>query len=328
MGFDVSKKTLDYCLINASLAESLLRGKIENTPKGFASLIKKMEAKKINISETFFCFENTGVYSVPLSVFLSERGEDYMEVPAIEIKKSKGIARGKMDETDARDIALYSLRNKDKLKLSRIPSKEILTLRVLVSEREKTVGSIKSFSMGKENIGFLPDEVCKVWQKGNELMIIQLKDYLYMLDQQIEEIVCNCNNLNRQKKLLMSIPSIGKTIAVYMIIATKGFTSFQNARQFACYAGIAPFEYSSGTSIRGKTRVSHLADKKMKSLLHMASLNAVRFDAEIKAYYERKKEEGKHTMLVLNNVKCKIVGRAFAVIKRDSEFVNVHKFSA
>ena len=88
-----------------------------------------------------------------------------------------------------------------------------------------------------------------------------------------------------------------------MIIATKGFTSFQNARQFACYAGIAPFEYSSGTSIRSKTRVSHLADKKMKSLLHMASLNAVRFDAEIKAYYERKKEEGKHTMLVLNNVK-------------------------
>ena len=101
MGFDVSKKTLDYCLINASLAESLLKGKIENTPKGFASLIKKMEAKKINISETFFCFENTGVYSVPLSVFLSERGEDYMEVPAIEIKKSKGISHGKTDETDA-----------------------------------------------------------------------------------------------------------------------------------------------------------------------------------------------------------------------------------
>ncbi len=74
-----------------------------------------------------------------------------------------------MDETDARDIALYSLRNKDKLKLSRIPSKEILTLKVLVSEREKTVGSIKSFSMGTENIGFLPDEVCKVWQKGNRI---------------------------------------------------------------------------------------------------------------------------------------------------------------
>ena len=328
MGFDVSKKTLDYCLINASLAESLLKGKIENTPKGFASLIKKMEAKKINISETFFCFENTGVYSVPLSVFLSERGEDYMEVPAIEISKSKGIARGKMDETDARDIALYSLRNIDKLKLSKLPSKEILTLRVLLSEREKTVESIKSFSMGKENIGFLPDQVSKVWEEGNARIIKQLKDYLSELDQQIEKIVCNCDRLNRQKKLLMSIPGIGKTIAVYMLIATKGFTSFQNARQFACYAGVAPFEYSSGTSVRGKTRVSHLADKKMKSLLHMAALNAVRFDAELKAYYERKKEEGKHSMLVLNNVKFKLIGRAFAVINRNSEFVNVHKFSA
>ena len=203
-----------------------------------------MEAKKVNISETFFCFENTGVYSVPLSVFLSERGEDYMEAPAIEIKKYKGIARGKTDKTDARDIALYSLRNKDKLKLSKIPSKEILTLRVLLSEREKTVESIKSFSMGKENIDFLPDEVSKVWQEGNARILKQLKDYLYELDQQIEEIVCSCDRLNRQKKLLMSIPGICKTIAVYMLIATKGFTSFQNARHFACYSGVAPFEYS------------------------------------------------------------------------------------
>lgn len=328
MGIDVSKKTLDFCLIKTSSAEPLFQGKIDNTTKGLSALIKKMKAKKVNTSETFFCFENTGVYSMPLSVFLSENEKDYMEVSALEIKKSKGITRGKMDKTDARDIALYALRNKDKLKLSSIPSKEILTLRVLLSEREKTVESIKSFSMGKENIGFLPEEVSNLWQEGNAKMIKQLKDYLSELDQQLEEIVSNSWGLNKQKELLMSVPGIGKTIAVYMLIATKGFTSFKNARQFACYAGVAPFEYSSGTSIRGKTRVSQLADKKMKSLLHMAALNAIRCDAELKAYYERKKEEGKHSMLVLNNVKFKLIGRAFAVINRNSEFVNVHKFSA
>ena len=88
----------------------------------------------------------------------------------------------------------------------------------------------------------------------------QLKDYLSESDQQIEEVVSNCGRLNKQEELLMSVPGIGKTIALQMMIATKGFASFKNARQFACCAGVAPFEYTSGTSIRGNNRVSHLAD--------------------------------------------------------------------
>jgi len=328
IGIDVSKMTLDFCLIDASSAETLLQGKIDNTKKGITSLIRKMAAKKVSTSETFFCFENTGVYSVPLSIFLSEKGEDYMEVAALEIKKSKGITRGKTDKTDARDIALYSLRNKDKLKLSIIPSKEIMTLKVLVSERKKTIKSIKSFSMGKENIGFLPDEVCNKWKEGNSQIVKQLKDYKAYLERQIEEVVRNCDYLNNQKKLLMSVPGIGKTIATYIIIATKGFTCFTNARQFACYVGVAPFAYSSGTSIKGKTKVSHLADKNLKALLYMGALNAIKYDPELKAYYERKMKEGKHFMLVMNNIKCKLIGRAFAVINRNSEFINIKKFAA
>ncbi|PWN59932.1 transposase, partial [Chryseobacterium viscerum] len=96
--------------------------------------------------------------------------------------------------------------------------------------------------------------------------------------------------------------------------------------KFACYSGIVPFEYSSGTSLRGKSRVSHFADKKMKSILHMASLAAIKHDAEIKNYYERKKQEGKHSLLIINNVKCKIISRAFAVIFRNTPFVNTYKF--
>ena len=327
-GIDVSKKTLDYCVVNAVSSEVVLQEKTENSVKGMDSMLCRMKAEKINLDELFFCFENTGVYSAPLSFFLSQRRKDYVEVAALEIKKSKGITRGKNDTTDARDIAFYGLRNRDKLELSRIPSKEIITLKVLLSEREKTVEAIKSFSMSKENVGFLPDEVSLLWIEGNHKMIKQLKEYLSELDIKIETIITGSLELNTQKELLMSIPGIGKTIAVYMIIATRGFTSFKNSRKFACYAGVAPFEYSSGTSIRGRTKVSPFADKKMKSLLHMAALNAIRCDAELKTYYERKKMEGKHTLLILNNVKCKLIGRAFAVINRKSEFVNIYKFSA
>jgi transposase len=89
----------------------------------------------------------------------------------------------------------------------------------------------------------------------------------------------------------MSVPGIGDVRALYLLLATKGFKNFKNWRKFACYCGIVPFEYSSETSIRGRSKVNHFADKKMNSILHLASLAAIRHDAEIRAYYERKKKE-------------------------------------
>ena len=122
--------------------------------------------------------------------------------------------------------------------------------------------------------------------------------------------------------------SIGKQTAANLIATTNAFTSFKNWRKFACYCGIAPFEYSSGSSIRKKTRISHLADKKMKSLLNMAALTAKKPDAELKDYYDKKVKEGKNKMSVLNAIRCKIVSRAFAVIERNNPFVNITKFKA
>jgi transposase len=77
---------------------------------------------------------------------------------------------------------------------------------------------------------------------------------------------------------IKSIPGIGEQTAVYLIITTKGFTAFKNWRQFACYSGVAPFEFSSGSSVKGKTKVNHMADKKMKSLLQMCALTALKYD--------------------------------------------------
>lgn len=327
IGVDVSKLSLDFCLMDSG-ANVVLQGKTKNTPEGITFILKKMDALNVKRTDAFFCFENTGVYSLPLSLFLSEESIAYAEIPALEIKKSKGLTRGKTDKTDARDIALYSIRHADKIHPSRVADKAILQLKAVLSEREKTVEAIKSFSMTKEYVDFAGSSTLNHLAPANQAMVLQLKAYRRELDQLLERIMESNEELNRQKQLLMSIPGIGKTIAVYLIVITKGFSSFSNSRQLACYAGVAPFEYSSGTSIKGKTRVSSFANKKLKSLLHMAALNAVRCDGELKSYYQRKKGEGKHSMLVINNVKCKLVGRVFAVINRSTPFVNTFKFAA
>jgi len=95
----------------------------------------------------------------------------------------------------------------------------------------------------------------------------------------------------------------------------------KDARKLACYCGVAPFEYSSGSSVRGKTKVHYMANKKLKCNLHMASLAAVKLDVDLKAYYERKVAEGKNKMSVLNAVKNKLLARVVAVVNKQQEYV-------
>jgi transposase len=102
--------------------------------------------------------------------------------------------------------------------------------------------------------------------------------------------------------------------AIYLLVHTWGFTSFENSRQLACYCGVAPFSKHSGTSIHGKSQVSHIANKKLKSLLHMCALNAKKYDPTIKEYYERRLSDGKHKMAVLNIVRNKLLHRIWAVV--------------
>ena len=326
VGIDVAKLTLDYCLLQED--QQPVRGQILNTQKSIKTFLKALEKEEFRLEEALFVFENTGIYSSLLSLVLSESVFDYAQVPALEIKRSLGITRGKSDKVDAKEIAQYAKRNTDKITLSKLPELSLQQLKMVFSEREKTIAAIKVFERTLENEMFLSKEVFGTVKTINRQTVKHLKKQLAMLDEKMKTLIREDETLCEQQQLLKSIPGIGEVTSIYLLMVTKGFTAFTSGRKFACYSGVAPFEHSSGTSVKGKTRVSHLADKKMKSLLHLVSLTAIKYDAELKEYYTRKKAEGKHTMLVLNNIKCKIVYRIFAVIQRKSNFINLHKFAS
>lgn len=226
-----------------------------------------------------------------------------------------------------KDIAMYSIRNIDKLRLSSMAEMEIQQLKLLFTEREKVMKSIHLFESSKENIGFTSKEVYKMVNLINLKTLNHLKKSLKELEAKMKEIIKNHTVLNQQFKLIQSVPGVGQQTAIYFLISTKGFNAFDSARKFSCYAGVAPFEYSSGSSIKGRTKVNHLADKKIKSLLQMCALSAIKCDPQLKEYYNKKKEEGKNKMLVLNNIRCIIIGRIFAVINRQTPYINTYKFA-
>lgn len=328
VGIDVSKLKLDISLIQPSDPNDSKHFVIANTVKGLQELLNRLKKFKIDLNLVLFSFEDTGVYSMPLCYFLSKRELDYWMIPAMEIKRSKGITRGKTDKADSKEIALYALTHQHKLKLGSLPDETLQEIRLLHTEREKLIKAIQLFERTTENIGYLPKKLLTDLLKNNASTIRKLKTNLKKLDKKIQELLSQNGDLKEKDRLIQSIPGVGPQTSIYLLLVTRGFSSFENSRQLACYGGVAPFEYSSGSSVRGRTRVSNLADKKLKSLLNMCALNAKAWDYELKQYYDRKVKEGKPKMLILNNIRNKILGRVFAVINRGTPYVNTRKFAA
>ena len=328
IGIDISKLTLDISILfeceNSTKTDYY---KIENSEKSIAQFVRN-KLGKYDSSQILFCFEDTGIYSMPLAYYLSANELTYWQVPAVEIKRSRGISRGKDDKIDSKDIAFYAFTHMHKFRAGKVSAQSIQQLRLLFTEREKVLKALALFENTAENKGFISKEVFNAVASVNKSVINQLGKTLQSIEQKMLAIIKSEEKLNGQYKLIISIPGIGMQTAIYLLIATKGFEAFDNWRQLACYAGVAPFPYQSGTSIHGRNKVHPLADKKLKSLLNMCAICAVRHDKELKAYYERKVAEGKVKMLVINNVRAKLLARVFAVINRGTPFVNTRKFAS
>jgi len=239
-----------------------------------------------------------------------------------DIKNSIGMKRGKNDEIDARRIAEYAYRFNDKARLVQTNETDRQELQQLLSQREmlmkdkgKLTGQLNDYKgrIGKTSYAVI--------QKTNKAIIRGLEKAIKTIEQTLEKMIACIPEMKHQYELIKTIPGIGKVVAQTLVVFTNGFTNFDNARALACHAGVAPFKYESGSSVKGKNRVSFRANKRLKSLLHMAALAAIKPDGELKTYYERKVAEGKNKMSILNAIRNKLIHRVFAVLKRNSEYV-------
>lgn len=324
VGVDISKNSLDICLLSADNPKEMSHHVIANSQTAINRFLRTLPDSQ----SVLVCMEDTGAYGMPLCYALEAGKWQYSVVPAIHIKRSKGLKRGKSDKTDAKDIAFYALTHGHEIKLSSLPEADLQELKLLLSERDKLVAAIKLFESTQESNQFLNPKATKELDKCNKKTTNMLRKQLCEIEKIIAGLCKQSETIDEQMGLLQSIPGIGPQTALLLISYTRCFSSFDNWRQLACYAGIAPFPYQSGSSIKGRTKVSHFAQKRLKSAIHLAALSSKRYDTEMSAYFERKVAEGKNKMLVLNAVRCKLIARAFAVINRKTPFVNTQKFAA
>ena len=250
-------------------------------------------------------------------------------ISALTIKRSLGITRGKNDYIDSRRIADFSYRYKDKISLTRLPAQDIAKLQSLLTLRGRLSVTLGRFTVSKnEAAKFMGRDGTEELFLVYDNMISTIKEQIKNLERSIKEVIGNNEKLKLSYELVTSVKGVGLIVACYLISYTHNFTRFSTWRKFACYSGIAPFDHQSGTSVKGRTQVSSIANKEMKRILHLAAICAIHTDAEMTEYYSRRQNEGKHKMTIINIVRNKIVSRVFAIVKRGTPFVDLKKYAS
>lgn len=315
LGVDISKKTLDVALILKE-GETVGQTKLPNDVHGFKDLVAWVTRQGARLDTVLVCAEHTGIYGYDLQVWLDSMRISFAFVPALEIKRSLGIKRGKNDAVDAKRIAEYAYLRRETINLSHKPSECMFQLKALLGERKQYVRIRAGLLARKDALGTYESESGKSRRYD---IIRQLTENIASLDKQMQCLVASDAKIKRNFELISSVKGIGLVNAVNTIVYTNNFSSFQSARQYACYCGIAPFEHKSGTSVKGRTMVSKLGNHQLKSELSMAARSAIIHDPWLKQYYKRKMAEKGNTHgahgIVLNAVKFKLIVRMFSVVK-------------
>lgn len=326
-GIDVSKATLDVAFCHQNSPDQFTHQQFANTTAGFKQLLAWLKKQKADVNQSFFCMEHTGHYTLALCCFLQEQGLFYTLVSPLHLKRSMGITRGKNDQVDAQRIAEFACLHQRKLQPMQLPSACLLKLKNLMAFRDrltKAKVSLKQTIVDLKDTGKLVDNTFIIKQSEKQLKLVE--EQIKHTDKQMEATLQEDEQIQNHFRLITSVVGIGMVTAIAFLIYTQDFTAFENGRQFACYAGVAPFEYSSGSSIRGKTKISPLANRKMKALLSNCASAAVQHDPELKAYYQRKVKQGKAKMSALNAVRAKLINRVFATVNRGTEYVVIRQY--
>jgi transposase len=326
IGIDVSKLWFDLSMMKVTdhQKQPMLTHRFDNTAEGLKQMSKWLKAHKVDLDQNILVvIENTGVYHRLIWTFCSEHRLPIHIGNATHIKHSFGITRGKNDRIDSQRLCSYAQKHSDELKATPGLDPVLMELKDLFSARARLLSQLGSIKVYLGELKGVNDKgVQHTLEQAHQTAMEGIAKSIELIEGHIMSIIGGHSAMKANYDLLVSVPGIGHLTAVYLICCTANFSGNPSGKQLASYGGVVPYGNSSGTSIKGRPRVHHMANKELKKMLHLCALSAVRVYPEFKTYYERKKKEGKHPMSILNAVRNKIALRAVAVIKKRQPYVD------
>lgn len=332
LGIDVSKLWFDISLMQVLnfQKQQMVTERFDNTIEGLTLLKKWLKVQKVTFdNDTLLVIENTGIYHRMLWKFFSENNIPIHIGNAAHIKKSFGIARGKNDKIDSQRLCSYAYKNDDELKASPILNPVFLSLKDLITSRARLKSQLSSNKTYLKELKNINDKTTqKMMENVYKMAICGLQKSITEIEKQIRIVIKSDSSINANYTFLVSVPAIGPVTATYILCCTNNFANKISGKQLSCYAGVVPFADRSGTSLKGRNKVHKMANKELKSLLHLCALSSIKYYQEFRDYYERKIKEGKHPNSVLNAICNKILLRAVAVVNNQKNYVGNYKKAA
>lgn len=332
LGIDVSKPWFDVSLMVVidHVKQPIVTERFDNNSAGLKLFKAWLKTASVTLNQnSLLVIENTGVYHRQLWSFCSKHNLPIHIGNAAHIKWSLGITRGKNDVIDSVRLCQYCCKQSDELKATPALNPVFMKLKDLMSSRSRLVTQLHSTKNYIKELQCSNDkQLLATLEKAHKAAIEGLKKSIVQIESLIDEIIQEEPVIYKNYLLIKSVPGIGHLTAVYIICCTNNFASKVTGKQLASYAGVVPFEHSSGVSIRGKNRVHKMANKELKKMLHLCALTAIKYYPEFKQYFDRKKAEGKNGMLVLNAIRNKLVLRVVAVVNKQEPYVDNTKIAA
>jgi transposase len=309
LGLDISKASIHTYLI---LAERQPKRKVvENSATGHAELMAWL--MRYEVGTLHACMEATSTYGHGIARVLHAAGYTVSigNPKAIHAYGESRMFRTKTDAVDARLIAEYCRDHSPHAWTP--PSPEVEQLQTLVRRVQALEQMIIQEKNRQETV--VPDLAADI-QAHIVFMETQKRD----LWEKIRGHIDQHPDLRQQTQLLDSIPGIGPESAARMIAEIGDWTVFQSARQLAAYVGITPQEKSSGTSVRGKTRVCKLGNARLRKALFFPAMTLLRWHADIQRWREHLLERGKTKKQVVGAVMHKLIRWVFGVLHSGKPF--------
>lgn len=315
-GVDVGSETLSLCLQETEGKFHFLE--IKNSKSGFEKLEKEHGLA------FHFVMEATGVYHLNFVFYLMEKKALVSVVNALQIKRfiQMHLERNKSDVKDAKYLCLFGISQQPPI--YQLPDDEYFICKSLNSSIETLTNEITLFKNQLHALKRVPVQLLSV-AECYETIIQKLSQERQKLEQELNE------QLEKwQPELLKQVSSvvgIGKRATAELIVFTQGFNGMENYRQLISYAGLSPTEYSSGSTIRGRSKICKQGGSRLRHILYMCAMNAIKTNKQCKALFERLVAKGKNKKVALIAVCNKLLKQVFGVVKNKAIFDNNYQFS-
>lgn len=309
LGIDVSKSKLD-CLLLDTTSNKRKSKSIPNTPAGYATLLAwldKQQAEQVHV-----IMEPTGVYHEPAALALTDGGLTLSLVNPAQLRQfAQGI--GVKTKTDAADSAVLAQYGAARQPAPwQPPSVSVRQLRALLARRDAVAEDLQREKNRAEKA--LATETPLLVQASIDESIAFLTKELNQLQDAIARHIDDDPDMRGKKALLLTIPGVGERVSDHLTALLAG-RNFDCAEQLAAYLGLTPVEWQSGSSVRGRPRLSKAGPAHLRKLLYLPAVVATKFNPHIKATYERLIGRGKSKMAAIGAAMRKLAHLCFGVVK-------------